>query len=170
MQGAQVQSLVGEISFHMPGSTALPSTKKKKKKKKKGKRKWTGSNRLLGDRGETQRDTSQHSVNWGVQQVNLFGDEGHCLRTHVQACQHMHTDLQHTCPEGFRQSQAYLKSRAWPLPSYHPTEGTPRQEAPSSPPLWDVWCLLRGPWVPQPVLTVSHWWYPHLRPTMKDTG
>ena len=37
MQGAQVQSLVGEISFHMPGSTALPSTKKKKKEERKEK-------------------------------------------------------------------------------------------------------------------------------------
>ena len=67
MQGAQVQSLVGELSFHMLGSTALPSTKEKKRRRrrrrKKGKRKWTGSNRLLGDRGETQRHTSQHSVN-----------------------------------------------------------------------------------------------------------
>ena len=35
MKGGQVQSLVGELSFHKPGSTALPFTKKKEERKEK---------------------------------------------------------------------------------------------------------------------------------------
>ena len=88
-----------------------------KKRRKKGKRQWTGSNRLLRDRGETQRDPSQHSVNWEVQQVNLFDGEGHC-----HMCKHTNTCIQ-IC---------------------HTTDGT-RQGAPSSPPLWDMRVLAQRP-------------------------
>ena len=48
MQGAQVQSLVGELSFHMLGSTALPSTKEKKKEEEEERKEKENGQEVIG--------------------------------------------------------------------------------------------------------------------------